>query len=150
MEYRSVRLLGCIAALIMVLTSAPPVFAKAETLKRQASNALNGPPDMLLQPYTAMSSFVRNMYLRDHFSLTSKITLTPLMLVVYAPSCTFLSIMTSVGRFAEGIFLLPLGAALAGTDEDIGMWEPIHGTNAALIDKAPLYFGAYYCEGFFK
>jgi hypothetical protein len=76
--------------------------------------------------------------------------LTPLMLVVYAPSCTFLSIMTSVGRFAEGVFLLPLGAALAGTDEDIGMWEPVHGTNAAVVDKAPMYFGGYYCEGFFK
>ena len=55
-------------------------------------------------------------------------------------------------RFVDGLVNVPVGLAVLGFDVDPGtsIFEPVHGENTAVVDAGPIYFGGYYCEGFFQ
>jgi len=138
--------------LVVALATASPALAKTDVLKHGAANLLQAPLDVALAPYTMTDSFVRRFYLSDKRSLAEKITLTPLMGAVYIPCCTAITIVAALFRGFDGVVNVPVGLALLGSDSDVdlSMYDEIHGKRGALVDKSPLYFGAYHCEGFFQ
>lgn len=150
MGFRTVRLMAVALVAASVLAWTPAAHAKAEMLKRDISNVLQAPLDFALIPYTATDSLVHNYYRSKRHSLAEKIFLTPVMAVIYVPTCVFMSGYLPAHRFLEGSLLLPAALAVAPTDIDVHLYEPVHGKRGALVDKPPFYFGGRYCEGFFK
>lgn len=150
MGSRTVRFLAIALVVASTLAWSRPAHATADMLKRCISNVLQAPLDYALVPYTAVDSLVQNYYLSKRHGPVEKALLTPVMGAIYVPTCTFMSGYVSAHRFIEGALLLPFGAALAGTDVDIHLYEPVHGKRGAVVDDGPFYFGGRYCEGFFK
>lgn len=150
MTSRSTRVLAAVALVAALAVPAERAAAKGETLKHASSNVLQAPLDIPFMPYTMMDTLVRNYYMSSRYSLWEKIGLTPIMLAIYGPSCAFASSFIPAERLVEGAVLLPFGVALAGTDVDIHLYNQVHGKRGAVVDKKPFYFGARYCEGFFK
>jgi len=150
MGFRTVRIvaIALIAASTLVWTR--PAHAKAEMLKRSISNVLQAPLDYALVPYTSVDSLIQNYYRSKRHSIVEKVMLTPVMGVIYMPACVFMSGYIPAHRFIEGALMLPAAAALAGTEVDLHLYEPVHGRRGAVVDKTPFYFGGRYCEGFFK
>jgi hypothetical protein len=151
------RLVGFVAGVLVVGVSllwAEPASAKGQMVRRSAENVLQAPLDLLLAPYTGPSSLVRNYYGSDRHSGLEKAMMTPVMGVIYVPACGFMSMYLPVHRFIEGVLLFPLAVALAGTEQDLYLYDPVHGKKGAVVDKKGknfnAYFGGYYCEGFFK
>lgn len=150
MASRTVRFMAVLLVAGATSLGSVPAHAKAVTLKRATSNLLQAPLDFLLIPYTSVSTLVRNYYMSPRHSTLEKVALSPVMGVIYVPSCIFMSTFVPAERFIEGGLMLPIGVAAAGTDLDIGLYDKVAGKRGALVNKDPLYFGGYYCEGFFK
>jgi hypothetical protein len=151
------RLVGFVAGVLVVgasLLSAAPAGAKGQMVRRSAENVTQAPLDLLLAPYTGPSSLIRNYYGSSRHSKLEKVMMTPVMGVIYLPACGFMSMYLPVHRFLEGMLTFPLALALAGTEQDIYLYDPVHGKKGAIVDKKGeyfnAYFGGYYCEGFFK
>jgi hypothetical protein len=140
------------ALLAAALAWAGPASAGTETLARGAMNLVGTPLDLALSPYTVTSSFVRKFYLKSNQSTLGKIAMTPLMAIVYGVSCTAITGVVTALRFTDGLVNVPVGLAVLGSDVDPGtqIYQPVHGENSAVVDAGPLYFGGYYCEGFFQ
>lgn len=150
MRFRTAPILAIALLVASTLAWSRPAHAKAEMLKRSASNILQAPLDFALLPYTAVDTLVQNYYRSKRHGVVEKVALTPVMGVIYLPACTFAGGFVPAYRFVEGALTLPFAAALAGTEVDIHLYEPVHGRRGAVVDKDPLYFGGRYCEGFFK
>jgi hypothetical protein len=150
MGFRTVRIVAIALVAAAALVWSRPAHAKAETLKRSVSNILQAPLDYALMPYTAVDSLIQNYYRSERHGAVEKVLLTPVMGIIYLPSCIFMSGYVPAHRFLEGTFLLPVGLATAWTDTDIYLYDPVHGKRGAVVDKDPFYFGGRYCEGFFK
>ncbi len=150
MAVRTIRILAIVLVAVSTLVWSRPVHAKAEMLKRSLGNVLQAPLDYALAPYTAIDSLVQNYYRSKRHGALEKVVMTPVMGAIYVPSCVFMSGYLPAHRFIEGALMLPFAAALAGTEVDVHLYEPVHGKRGALVDKDPFYFGGRYCEGFFK
>jgi hypothetical protein len=150
MGFRTVRIVAVLLVAASTLLWSPSAHAKAETLKRSVSNILQAPLDFALMPYTSVDTLVRNYYMSKRTSALEKVMITPVIGVIYLPSCVFASGFLPAERLIEGVFMLPVGVATAGTDADIYLYDPVHGKRGAVVDEEPFYFGARYCEGFFK
>jgi len=150
MGFRTTRIVAVAVLAAATLGWSGLAHAKAEMLKRQGGNVLQAPLDFALLPYTSVDSLVQNYYRSKRHGVVEKIMLTPVMGVIYVPACVFAGGYVSAHRAVEGALLLPAAAALAGTDVDIHLYDPVHGKRGAVVDKKPFYFGGRYCEGFFK
>jgi hypothetical protein len=152
MGMRSARTTAIAALLTTALALSGPVWAETDTLARGAMDLVGTPLDLALSPYTATSTFVRKFYVNGNQPPLEKALLTPVMGVAYIGSCTLLNIAAGVMRFTDGLVNVPVGLAMLGSDKepDTSLYEPIHGENSAVVDYRGIYFGAYYCEGFFQ
>jgi hypothetical protein len=140
------------ALVVAALTSAGPASARVDTLAQGAMNLVGTPLDLAMLPYTATSTFVRKQYAKSGQSTLAKIAITPAVGLAYIPSCTIITGAVAALRFVDGLVNVPVGLAVLGFDVDPGtsIFEPVHGENAAVVDAGPIYFGGYYCEGFFQ
>jgi hypothetical protein len=140
------------ALLAIALVGAGPAAATTDTLARGAMDLVGTPLDLALVPYTMSASFVRKFYLGSNQSALQKAALTLPMAVVYGINCTAITLTTTFMRAVDGLLNVPIGLAVLGRDEnpDTALYEPIHGSPGALVDYHGIYFGGYYCEGFFS
>ena len=71
---------------------------------------------------------------------------------MYIASCVIITGAVAALRFIDGLLNVPVGLAVLGFDVDPGtsIYEPVHGEYGAVVDTGPIYFGGYYCEGFFQ
>jgi hypothetical protein len=147
---RAARLI--VLGLVLALGAAPaaPALAAATLLKRATGNVLQAPVDAVMAPYTFTDTFVHGMYLSDRYSTWEKIAFTPVWGVVYLPACGFVSMILPAARLIEGVAMLPVGLATAGSDYDVAVWQPMPGKRMAVVNKPPVYLGTRYCEGFFQ
>jgi len=152
MGMRPARTTATAALLATALALSGPVWAETATLARGAMSLVGTPLDLALSPYTATSTFVRKFYVNGTQPPMEKVLLTPVMGMAYIGSCTLLNIAAGVMRFTDGLLNIPVGLAMLGSDKepDTALYEPIHGENTAVVDYGGIYFGAYYCEGFFQ
>ena len=152
MSKRPLRRTGTAALLALVLLGARTTAAETATLAGGAMDLVGTPIDLALAPVTATTSFVRKFYVTGNRSLAEKVTLTPLIGVVYLPSCLAITGATTMLRLASGLLNVPLGLALLGSDTvpDTRLYEPLHGSPGALVDTHGIYFGGYHCEGYFQ
>ena len=154
MRSRTAAFLAIAIMTCMSLLPARPVQAKANMLKRSAENISQAPLDYLFIPFTSVSSLVRNYYMSERHSWIEKTVFTPVIAAVYVPCCVFMSSALPTHRIIEGAVTLPVGVALAGTDADFHLYQPAKSKRSAVVnrktDNFHVYFGAYYCEGFFK
>ena len=152
MGMRPARTTAIAALLATALALSGPVWAETATLARGAMSLVGTPLDIALSPYTATSTFVRKFYVNGSQPPMEKVLLTPVMGMAYIGSCTLLNIAAGVMRFTDGLVNVPVGLAMLGSDKepDTALYEPIHGENTAVVDYGGIYFGAYYCEGFFQ
>jgi hypothetical protein len=140
------------ALLAIALLGVRPAAAETETLAAGAMDLVGTPIDVALMPATATTSFVRKYYVNSNASVAHKVLLTPLVGVVYLPSCLAITGATTIMRFASGVLNVPLGIAMLGAEKpaDTRLYEPLHGSPGALVDYKGVYFGGYHCEGFFQ
>jgi len=152
MGMRPARTTATAALLATALALSGPVWAETATLARGAMSLVGTPLDLALSPYTATSTFVRKFYVNGNQPPMEKVLLTPVMGMAYIGSCTLLNIAAGVMRFTDGLVNVPVGLAMLGSDKepDTALYEPIHGEHTAVVDYGGIYFGAYYCEGFFQ
>ena len=123
---------------------------RAVLLKRAGSNLMGAPGDALMVPYTFPETFVHGFYMNKRYSVLEKVLLTPVWSLVYVPACGFVSSMMPAARFVEGVAMLPVGVATAGSDYDWGVFQPLPGKRNAVVQKSPLYTGVRWCDGFFQ
>jgi len=140
------------ALLVAALTSTGPASARVDTLAQGTMNLVGTPLDLAMSPYTATSTFVRKQYAKSGQSTLAKVVTTPAVGLVYIPSCMIITGAVAALRFVDGLVNVPVGLAVLGSDVDPGtsMYEPVHGDYGAVVDAGPIYFGGYYCEGFFQ
>jgi hypothetical protein len=152
MAMRWTRRAATTALLVAALASAGPAAAETDTLAQGAMNLVGSPLDVAMAPYTATSSFVRKHYLTGKESTLAKVGTTPLLGLVYIPSCLIITGSVAALRFVDGLLNVPVGLAVLGSDVNPGtsIFEPVHGDHRAVVDAGPIYFGGYYCEGFFQ
>jgi hypothetical protein len=152
MARRRTRRTATTALLVAALASAGPAAAKVDTLAQGSMNLIGAPLDVAMSPYTATSSFVRKHYIKSKESTLGKIATTPIVGLVYIPSCVMITGAVAALRFVDGLVNVPVGLAVLGSDADPGtsIFEPVHGDYGAVVDAGPVYFGGYYCEGFFQ
>jgi hypothetical protein len=152
MGMRPARRTATAALLATALAWTGPVWAETDTLARGAMDLVGTPLDLALSPYTASSTFVRKFYVNGKQPPLEKALLTPVLGGTYILSCTVLYTVAGVMRFTDGLVNVPVGlAALASEKEpDTSLYEPVHGEYGAVVDAGPIYFGGYYCEGFFQ
>jgi hypothetical protein len=149
MAVRAARVI--VIGLVLALASMPAAAqAKAVLLKRAGSNLMGAPVDAVLVPYTFTDTFVRGFYLNKRYSALEKVLFSPVWAAVYVPACGFVSAMLPAARFVEGVAMLPVGAATAGSDYDWGVFQPLPGKSNAVIQKPPFYMGTRWCKGFFE
>ncbi len=151
MAMRRARRTATTALLVAALASAAPASAKTDTLAHGAMNLVGSPLDVAMSPYTATSTFVRKHYATSQSTL-AKVATTPVVGLVYIPSCVIITGAVAALRFVDGLVNVPVGLAVLGSDVDPGtaIYEPVHGEYAAVVDAGPIYFGGYHCEGFFQ
>ncbi len=139
------------ALLAAVLSCAAPAAAETKTLARGAMDLVGTPLDLALSPYTVTSTFVRKYYVTGKGSPLEKALLTPVTGLVYGCSCLMTTGAVTFMRFADGLVNVPMGLAMLGSEKepDTALFEPDHGAKGALVDYRGIYFGGYYCEGFF-
>jgi hypothetical protein len=152
MSNRHLRGLGTAALLAIFILGARTAAAETSTLAGGAMDLVGAPIDLALTPVTATTSFVRKYYVTSNASVAQKVTMTPLIGVVYVPSCIMITGATTVLRLASGLLNVPLGLAMLGSDTapDTRIYEPLHGSPGALVDSHGIYFGGYHCEGYFQ
>ena len=152
MGMRPARRTATAALLATALAWTGPVWAETDTLARGAMDLVGTPLDLALSPYTASSTFVRKFYVNGKQPPLQKVLLTPVMGGAYIASCTILNIAAGVMRFTDGLVNVPVGLAMLASEKEpeTSLYEPVHGENAAVVDYRGIYFGAYYCEGFFQ
>jgi hypothetical protein len=152
MSNRRVRHHATAALIAIVLLGVRTAPAETATLAGGAMDLVGTPIDLALTPVTATTSFVRKYYVGSEQSAAHKVMLTPLIGVVYLPSCVMITGATSLMRLASGLLNVPLGIAMLGSDTvpDTRIYEPLHGSPGALVDYHGIYFGGYHCEGYFQ
>jgi hypothetical protein len=152
MGMRSARRTATAALLATALLWAVAASAETDTLSRAGMDLVGTPLDLALSPYTAGSTFVRKYYINGKQSVLEKALMTPVMGVAYVPSCVLLNTVAAVMRFTDGLLNVPVGLASLGSEKapDTAIYEPVHGATGALVDTHGVYFGAYYCEGYFQ
>jgi hypothetical protein len=151
MAMRRARRTATTALLVAALASAGPASAKIDTLAQGAMNLVGAPIDVAMSPYTATSTFVRKQYAKSGSTLAN-IATTPVLGLVFIPSCVIITGTVAALRFVDGLVNVPVGLAVLGSDVDPGtsIYEPVHGEYGAVVDAGPIYFGGYHCEGFFQ
>jgi hypothetical protein len=152
MAMRRARRTATMALLVAALASASPASAKIDTLAQGAMNLVGAPIDVAMSPYTATSTFVRKHYATSDQSTRAKVVTTPVLGLVYIPSCVIITGTVAALRFVDGLVNVPVGLAVLGSEVDPGtsIYEPVHGEYGAVVDAGPIYFGGYHCEGFFQ
>src|SRR4029453_9254638 len=88
MAMRRARWTATMVLLVAALTSAGPASARVDTLAQGAMNLVGTPLDLAMSPYTATSTFVRKQYAKSGQSTLAKVATTPVVGLVYIPSCT--------------------------------------------------------------
>ena len=151
MAMRRARRTATTALLVAALASAGPASAKIDTLAQGTMNLVGTPLDIVMSPYTATSTFVRKQYGKGDLTV-GKVVATPALGLVYIPSCVIATFTVAALRFVDGLINVPVGLAVLGSDVDPGtqIFEPVHGDHGAVVDAGPVYFGGYYCEGYFQ
>ena len=152
MSNRRLRRTGTAALLAIFILGARSAAAETSTLAGGAMDLVGAPLDLALAPVTATTSFVRKYYVTSNASVAQKVTMTPLIGVVYLPSCLMITGATTFMRLASGLLNVPVGLAMLGSDtpQDTRIYEPLHGSPGALVDYHGIYFGGYHCEGYFQ
>src|SRR5262245_17921287 len=152
MAMRRARRTATTALLVAALASAGPASAKIDTLAQGTMNLVGTPLDIAMSPYTATSTFVRKQYGKADQLTVGKLVAAPALGLVYIPSCVIATFTVAALRFVDGLINVPVGLAVLGSDVDPGtqIFEPVHGDYGAVVDAGPIYFGGYYCEGYFQ
>ena len=122
MSNRRVRRIGTAALLAIFLLGARTATAETSTLAGGAMDLVGTPIDLALSPVTATTSFVRKYYVTSDASAAQKVMMTPLVGVVYIPSCLAITGATTFMRLVSG--LVTERGVIAATREAIARAFP--------------------------